>query len=428
MSQKTLEILERKAEEFERNKKSSIDEMTRRIGELTDLLQEIESALARKAEARFGENPFAEAYSMLGDDATPASIAKAEEVSRMPVLAPIYPEDEELQSTKAALQRLLNVVKPIPKNLCARAEPTGKVTLTWDRATNASGYRAEMRAPGEKAFREIYRGSGTSTTTRGLVCSNDEGEGKEYQMRVCALYEGEESGWSDAVSVRPWCLVPPKGVSATSDASDAIRVTWDGAGVAGGRAVSYKVEICAPSFAKTYVSDKPFLSEKGFEPLKEYSVRVCSVLGREESAWSSPSVTVKTQCPRCLMGHDLTPYIVSEICSRYRFSQIACDICQKTFSRDYKGTLYGCRVCNCDLCPECVKTFKRTTTMKCKNGHSLALVPLGLRLSGKPYSCVICDICGKNGITCRTCSSNYPILHCHACDYDVCPECAAKYK
>ena len=161
MSQETLSILRRKAVEFENNKESSIREITSKIGELIDKLKEVEDALMRKAEARFEENPFVKAFSMLQeDDASPANVAKAEEVSRMPVLAAVYPCDEELERTREALERLLSVVNPIPKNVSARTDAAGAITLTWDKTANATEYRVELKGPGEKAFRAIYRGIG----------------------------------------------------------------------------------------------------------------------------------------------------------------------------------------------------------------------------------------------------------------------------
>ena len=108
-------------------------------------------------------------------------------------------------------------------------------------------------------------------------------------------------------------------------------------------------------------------------------------------------------------------------------SCVWCDICGLKFTEEYKGALYGCRDCDYDCCCWCVVKLMGIVNKTCRNGHPLSLAPLDMRLRGKRYTGIICDVCEKD-ISLKTHPAKYPILRCKMCDYDICPECAAKKK
>ena len=138
---------------------------------------------------------------------------------------------------------------------------------------------------------------------------------------------------------------------------------------------------------------------------------------------SSPEVTFETLGLKCPKGHNLVPFTLKRSTPFIR-----CDVCQKSFTKDYQGLLYGCRACNYDRCPECAAKLMSTTRTECWNGHPLALVLLYMRFREKPCSGIICDVCRKGDINLRTCSEKYPLLYCSICGFDMCPECATKKK
>lgn len=422
MSEDFIKVLKAKGQQFEQAKEQSMRETRNRIEDLITHLKELENDLLGRIEAQFEENIFEQALASLTDEVTSTNIKRAEEASRKPVPEPIYPKDEDLRTISNSIQKFVTI-KQTPKGITANTEEANSLTLSWDKAPNATEYRAEMKRSNESDFHEIYRGTGTTVTIRDL-----KEEGK-HQLRVCAVYGNDPSGWSDVVKVKPWVLLPPKGVVVSSEMGDSIEAKWNEVRVPVRNTVSYQVEIQPvrnTAMGKSFISGEASIIERGFEPGKEYAIRVRSVCGDSASEWGK-AVSITTKIPGCLVGHTLVPYDIEDSQRRGILHTITCDNCGSSHSWGSKGIFYGCRTCNYDLCPECIKKPVHLQRKECASGHPLTLVTLAQRLAGKPFNGIICDICRKKGIFATKYPADYLVLYCPICEYDVCNECTQRY-
>lgn len=291
MNEEIRGILESKAQEFDRIREQSISETQERISKFISKLKEMENELLTKIEAVFCENIFS---CILAEIAcgNSESVKRAEEVSKQPIPEPIYPSDEDMRATLDAVQRLMDSVKPIPRGAAVKAESANSLTLSWKKTPNATEYRVEMKRPNESDFHEIYRGPNTTTTVGSL-----KEEGK-HQLRICAAYGSEVSGWSEAVQGKPWILRAPQNIVTSSEEFKSIKATWNEVRGPVNAPVSYQIEVKLTenkSWVKMFNSDKTFITEKGFEGGKDYSVRVRSVCCGTTSEWSG-SVNAKPCC------------------------------------------------------------------------------------------------------------------------------------
>ena len=352
-----------------------------------------------------------------------ANIKKAEEVSKQPVPEPIYPKEEDVRPISNIIQKF-KIIRQPPTDVTADTNTAKSIVLRWKETTNATEYRVEMKKSNESDFHEIYRGANTTTTVGDL-----KEEGK-HQFRVCAVYGSEISGWSRVVKAKPWILRAPQNIAASSDIGDTIKVSWNEVNSPANNLVSYQVEVQPagdPFRTKSYSSEKTSIIERGLDAGREYVARVRSVCGNSSSEWGKV-VSIKTKVPKCLIGHNLVPYDIEEYQRRGLIGTISCDNCKNLYQVGSRGIFYGCRICDYDLCPECIKKPMHLQRRECAKGHPLTLVTLGGRLAGRQYNGVNCDICRKININTQTYPVNYLILYCPLCEYDVCHECVQRYE
>lgn len=93
----------------------------------------------------------------------------------------------------------------------------------------------------------------------------------------------------------------------------------------------------------------------------------------------------------------------------------ACDRCHGEFAMNSERVVH-CGSCEVDFCDGC--TAQMAATLECDTGHPLA----------PKYAA---DLAGESaaysaGYTCNTCGSTlaaFPVRHCSACSFDMCPAC-----
>lgn len=424
MSGDVLGILSTKSQLFEYNKEKSLTETRNRIESIITQLKKIEEDLLKEIESKFDNNIYAVAFSYISNEMSAINLKRAENISKIPVPDPIYPRNEELKTTFNLIQELMNTTKPVPKELIANTDQANSLTLMWSKTPEATGYRVEMKKPNESSFREIYQGANTMTTINGLT------KEEKHSLRVCAVYGCEMSGWSDVIKVKPWILHPPKNIKAASETSDSIKVMWDEVENMSQVSFCYQVFIREKnnqSMTKSFISNVPLIDEKGFIPGKEYVVCVRTICGDKYSKWSNVAL-VATRPLKCPIGHNLNPYDLKVEIANGRLSWgVTCDICKKM---PPSGVLCGCRICNFDICSECMNNRIHLQRKECPKGHSLTSMTLSQIFNYCPqYSSqsLSCDICKNPNINSASHPPNYPVLHCLTCNHDVCNECAQAY-
>lgn len=423
MSEDFVKVLKAKAQQFENNKTKSLEETQKRINALIDQLKKVEHELLDRIEAEFGDNTFLLSFSLLSEEMSFQNIKQAELTSKVPVPGLIYPRDEDMEIITSKIKKLVDLTREAPKGLTVDTSLANSLTISWDESPNATGYIAEMKKTNESDFHEIYRGTNTTTTVN---CLKEE---EKHQFRVRAVYGSEMSGWSDVVKAKPWLLFVPRNLEVVSQTSDSIKATWDEVSVPFNAAVSYRVgvqETGSHLSTMVYNTDKPTFTKNGLNPKKEYAVRVRAVCGSASSEWSNQAA-VTTKPIKCFVGHNLEPYTMNEAFEIYNSDRIQCDNCSKTILRGAQEILYGCRICNYDLCSECIKKPIHLQRKECSRGHPLTLVTISQRLHDKSYDYVICDLCRKGNIGPAYYPPNYLILYCPICEYDICNECIHVY-
>ena len=120
-------------------------------------------------------------------------------------------------------------------NLQSAAETTTTISLSWDAATDADGYRIQWREQGSgDPFTEATTTATTHTIT-GLEADTT------YTIMVFGTLTGQDDGPGATATISTASLSPPgqvAGVSATADDHDSITVAWTAATDADG----YRVE------------------------------------------------------------------------------------------------------------------------------------------------------------------------------------------
>lgn len=111
--------------------------------------------------------------------------------------------------------------------------------------------------------------------------------------------------------------------------------------------------------------------------------------------------------PNCLGSHGLKKF-------KSPVNTHICDKCSRTFPPGH--ILYGCRICDCDLCVDCYDNIDKSET-KCNSGHPL------FHTSNRAET----DQLYSQGWICSKClTAVYPNVksyHCRLCQYDLCSKC-----
>ncbi len=113
------------------------------------------------------------------------------------------------------------------------------------------------------------------------------------------------------------------------------------------------------------------------------------------------------------MGHELKKFETDQ-------AGFACDVCG-TIQRK-NATLFGCRACNFDACPNCfagqkvqTRRKKRDKVRACPKGHGLT----EFKTNHDRFTCDVCKSHQQVGAT---------LFGCRACNFDACPNCFAGQK
>ena len=422
MSEDILKTLAKKAQQFEDNKERSLNETRNFVQKLFAKLKIIENAMLSNIENIFDENIFSLAIANLNENMTFNTIKEAEATSKKPIPEPIVPKEGDVERLFDEMVKVVGSDRPAPINVIGKTELPGSIELTWDLTPKATGYIVGMKPASQSTFREAYFGANNRAVINGLTTE------EKHTLRACACYGAEKSRWSDAVEVKPWCLYVPQSVVGTSDAGDSINVTWEERHPIVRQAISYNVELQDEEgnpAAMTHNSATTSLTMSSLMPGKTYFIRVRSFCQGVTSEWSQRTpVTTKTiKCPR---GHNLTLTTTNLLYNNFGTDSICCDCCRNPIGGGQPATAYCCRLCDYDLCLECIKKSSMLHRKQCTRGHTLVLTGIRQRLNGRPFSGITCDIC-RSSFSIRNIRGNLPIYYCSTCDYDACPECAQKY-
>lgn len=163
----------------------------------------------------------------------------------------------------------------VPENLRS-AETENTIIIEWDPVADSTGYDIRINNTYDISVTDaVYIHTGLEP-------------GSRHTYRVRTINDGGERGdWSDAlvVSTLPGLPGPPDNVYAIPDV-DKIIISWD----PHSDADSYNIEINGGE--PISVTDSVYI-HAGLPEETQYTYRIQTVTGEEESAWSSP-VTVST--------------------------------------------------------------------------------------------------------------------------------------
>jgi prepilin-type N-terminal cleavage/methylation domain-containing protein len=107
--------------------------------------------------------------------------------------------------------------------LVANSPTRSQISLSWGAVTGATSYTIQRDTSSSFASPPVteYTGSGTSTTSAGLLSSTT------YYYRINAVVDGDTSSWSTpAASATTTAFAGPTGLAVTSKTIDSISLSW----------------------------------------------------------------------------------------------------------------------------------------------------------------------------------------------------------
>ena len=127
---------------------------------------------------------------------------------------------------------------------------------------------------------------------------------------------------------------------------------------------------------------------------------------------------------KCSSGHQLVKIFIDDRLGRR--SSCSCNVCGSRLLKGSMIRVFMCYACGFDMCERCahkiIAIARNAPLLKCGKGHQLDVMTIKQRL-GKGFLTAICTRCGKSMRLDNT-RPDYPIMRCHACNYDLCAECA----
>ena len=300
--------LERKAEEFDSAKESSIESVSKSIQDLKKLVEYVENSIISEIEEAFEVNRFAEALGSINeyaDNEIPKDeLERLRDIADIEVVPQIGPCRRDFLRVQEKIIGLGNWSgdKPlnVPAHVIGRCYGADSVEVVWDRVEKAMGYHVEMRRPNEGAFRRVYEGNETKYKVSGLY------SGTRLLFRVrSVLGNGVTSEWSECVEAcSASCGVQYLCAEAVSESE--IAVTWDGIDVPEGEeAPTYHVEMRPKNqegkgdsrkFKEIYCGSETMCSVSGLESEEEYLFSVRTMCG-DMCISRSCLVTARTRIP-----------------------------------------------------------------------------------------------------------------------------------
>lgn len=167
------------------------------------------------------------------------------------------------------------------------AEPgDASVTVLWDDAPGATGYRVYVRVSGQTIYTLAWKGTGTTATVSPLM------NGTTYEFIVVAVQNLLVSAQSASASAAPSDALPPNAptnLRASIYVSGEIWLYWD-APVGGPPPASYQVQhrvSGAPTWTASGTTTATDLLFSSLARSTPYEFRVRSVLAGKYSPWSS---------------------------------------------------------------------------------------------------------------------------------------------
>lgn len=162
----------------------------------------------------------------------------------------------------------------VPKNVKVTAE-NKHATLTWNKVTNASGYRVQMLK--NNAWTTIALSTANTYTVKNLT------NGTTYSFKVLANVDGKWSAASIVVAAKP-DLIPANFRAVVAGKSITLRWT------ALSGATRYRIQRLSDSTWSTigYAGGTSFV-DKNVESGKSYSYRILCFDG---TAWHTPSAAI----------------------------------------------------------------------------------------------------------------------------------------
>ena len=178
----------------------------------------------------------------------------------------------------------------VPENLTAMQTSAVSVSLSWDAVPAADRYnlrREDMTVPGYQEFEVSGR---TSYEDEGLVAERE----YRYQVQTVVVRPGVsyQSLWTDPAPVTPM-LRPPENVRAAAPDAVTVELSWDASPGAEGYRVRWRAGRGAWTVEPADVTATSYPHPRR-DPGTDYSYRVLSYSGTEESEWSHPPAEVTT--------------------------------------------------------------------------------------------------------------------------------------
>ena len=290
----TTRTLERKAREFDANKKALGDRISEGIKIAKAKLDRVEMELLEKLEAFFGSNVYSEQIVDL-DASDPASLKKAVAVAAFPVPESFGPSEEDFGRLFKEIGRLASktyprsVTPPAPEN--PTVQGVGKngfydgVSLSWPAVVPEAGsgvecVRYKVHMVNENNAGRTYDSTKTSCAFQNLK------PGTMYAFSAQCIWDEKAGPWSSAVefTTSPVPIVTNAKIKKRTDCS--VTVTWDPAPVE----VVWEVEIRKDEpfseFKKAYEGSDPSCTLKSLGIGTEYLVRLRARLGGNSGDWS----------------------------------------------------------------------------------------------------------------------------------------------
>ena len=166
---------------------------------------------------------------------------------------------------------------PVPSNFRVYSEGWYAIKASWDCVPCESGeemnYILMMKGASDREFTEIYRGGKTKIKKSNLK------QDTEYSFRIRSVYKDKMSEWSEVATTKTQKISAPSDLTATSATSDSINLSWKGA-----EGASYRIESDGKVLNDEIESNT--FAQKGLFPDTEYTFRIRTVKGNEESEWS----------------------------------------------------------------------------------------------------------------------------------------------
>lgn len=288
-----------------------------------------------------------------------------------------------------------------PKNI-RTSEAITSVEVSWDpidiSATVPINYQIEIQS-GENKTTKTYTTDKTSIIEEGLE------PGSNYTARVRTVCDGETSEWSEDIfrSLKVNAC-PANHTLEPYDLEDAFM-----------KHGIYRVlcNNCNMSFMRGGIQEM-------FYGCRACNYNLCPGCSKK------PVIIKKKECPK---GHILNSGTLAQRLGGTPNKCIKCNCCKKDFGVSSSPDLLisYCPTCNYYLCPECLDKPVVRKVFKCSCGSVLTPITLQERLSPRPFDTVMCNTCRK-WINPARYQSDYPLLRCMNCRYDLCEECSNNLK